>query len=49
MPNGEMEEASHEGHAIPAEPAGAAEHVMPVGKTSHDGQGMGPHSNEPKE
>ena len=49
VPNGEMEGASLEGHAMPAEVAGAAEHVMPAGETSHDGHDKRPHSNEPKE
>jgi hypothetical protein len=44
-----MEGASLEGHAMPAEVAGAAEHVMPAGETSHDGHDKRPHSNEPKE
>jgi Cu(I)/Ag(I) efflux system membrane fusion protein/cobalt-zinc-cadmium efflux system membrane fusion protein len=47
--NGEMEGASHEGHAIPAEAASAAEQVMSAGETSHDGHNMRPDSNEPKE
>jgi Cu(I)/Ag(I) efflux system membrane fusion protein/cobalt-zinc-cadmium efflux system membrane fusion protein len=49
MPNGEMEEASHEGRAMPAEAAGAAEHEMSAGETSNDGHDMRPDSNEAKE
>jgi Cu(I)/Ag(I) efflux system membrane fusion protein/cobalt-zinc-cadmium efflux system membrane fusion protein len=49
MPAEAADAAEHEGHAMPAESAGAAEHAMPAGETSHDGQDMGPHSNEPKE
>ena len=44
IPNGETEGESHEGHAMPAEATGAAEHQMP-----HDGHDMRPESNEPKE
>jgi Cu(I)/Ag(I) efflux system membrane fusion protein/cobalt-zinc-cadmium efflux system membrane fusion protein len=46
MPNGEMEDASHEGHVMPAEAAGAAGHeghAMPAeaaGAGGHDGHVM---------
>jgi Cu(I)/Ag(I) efflux system membrane fusion protein/cobalt-zinc-cadmium efflux system membrane fusion protein len=49
VPNGEIEDAGHEGHAMPAGATGAGEHVMSPDEMSHGGHDMGSHSNEPKE
>ncbi len=49
VPNGEMEGESHEGHAMPAEAAGAAEPVMSADEASHESHDMQPDSNEAKE